>query len=1089
MTAWAQARSYHFDISNQTLSQALRTYGEVSGEEIIFTEDVVAGLAGATLKGDFTAEAALRKLLEGTGLIAERAPSGALMILRRSSRETGGAISAKPSDVGNPRALSGDLHLAQAGTSPTDASGSQDVPAGSRATSGADEPVKIEEVMIRGRKIDGLNNQGLLQSGEDAALYHDVVTAKDIERLGVSSLEELFRLIPQTSSATTSLQGSVGNTQTSGGLTNQTSTIGLRGFSSSQTVILVNGRALPRTGIFQDGGADLDRIPLAAIDRIEILPYAGSAIYGAGAIGGAINIVLRKEYSGNDLSAYVGTTTDGGGTEERLTYVGGKTFNEGKTNLTTTVSYQHRDALRASDRDYLDEALQRYGPDSTAVNAQGVPLFETLVLPAFASAPGTILVGNPPGAPNSDLGIPGAPGVRFAAIPTGTTAGQALTPASFTATAGQANLAPRYGRSILYQPLTSYNINTQWGHDFTERLQAYGELTLGYNRMAYSAPQGLVLNLSDTDPLNPFRTNVTPGFVGRPVTILLDTPDLSDPSFLQEDKYARTVIGLKGKLTDRWEWSADGVFDYSRSTADSNNPIDNLTSLTALTPSSDPGPAADAATRRAIYPILADHAMYPVSSATAASYFDSVRDSFTRSRQWEGNARILGTVFDLPAGPFQTSVVGKYQYWDFNYGQRLWASNAWSQLVNNAPSSVNASSTPASRKVFQGGLEISIPIISSLWRPVPIESLELQGSISRERHVSSSIDDNGDPFSNTQSANSRVIAVRLQLTQDVAFRSSYSEGFYPPDWDTVGQPVTKITLPGFFADPARGNTLQFFSPGAPMISVQSGGNPNLRPEAATSENFGVILTPRWLPGLSVHVDYWRIEKTDAVVSVSFTDMIANPAAYGFLVTRAAPTAEDLAKGWLGYITAIDARAFNASVTRTRGVDLKVRYTVDAASLGTFDFLSSGSFTNNFDVLPTPTAPAVDTVSGSGPVRWRANASLAWLWRNWSTTLTSRYTGSHSTTTTAPSASYPGAFPLDGSSIPGFLRWDLQLGYEVPAKTASQGPMSWLAGTRFTLGAINLFDAKPAFVSDGYSFYNSLDDPRQRIVYLQIKKSF
>lgn len=950
------------------------------------------------------------------------------------------------------------------------------------AASGEDESVPLEEVMIRGRRIDGLNNRGLLQNGEDGALYHDVVTSEEIERLGVSSIEELFRLLPQTSSASTSLQDPVRNTQTTGGFTSQASTIGLRGFPSAQTVVLVNGRALPRSGVYNGDGADIDRIPIAAIERIEILPYSGSAIYGAGAIGGAINIVLRKEYAGNDLNAYVGTTTEGGANEYRLTYTGGMTFNQGRTSLASTVSYHHREALRASDRDFLDEGLRRYGLDSTAVGAQGRRLFESLILPAFARSPGTILVGGSPSAPVNDLGIPGEPGVRFAAIPAGVTAAESLglTPASFQDTGGEANLAPRYGRSILYQPIDSYNVNMQWGHDFVEEeLHAYGELTLGYDRREYSTPQALALDLSETDPLNPFRTNVTPGFVGRPITIFLDTPDLPDPSAHYENEYARTVIGMKGRLSPRWEWSADGVIDYARNTVDSNDPITNLTGLTALTPFSDPGPPAPAATRRAIYPILADHGAFPIGAADAASYFAFERNSVVRTLQWEGNARVLGAVLDLPAGPLQTSVLGKYQYWDFHAGQRTSFGDAWAQLVYNAPSSGEADRVPASRKVLQGALEISVPIITSRWHPVPVESFEIQGSVSRERNVSSSVDPDGLRFSDTQSASSNVIAGRLQVTRDVAFRASWSEGFYPPNWPDVGLPVTPFTLPGFFADPARGNTLQFFTPGAPLIQIQQGGNRDLKPESARSRNLGVLLTPRFLPNLSLHVDYWRIEKVDAVVSTSFSNIIANPDAYGFLITRAAPSASDVAKGWLGFITAVDARSFNAAITRTQGVDIRLRYLLDTASLGTFDFIGSGTFTDKFELLATPSAPVIDTAGGSGPLRWRARGSLTWNRQNWSSTLTARYTGWRSTPTTAPSPSYPGAIELDGARIPGSLRWDLQLGYEA----------SWLANTRFTLGAINLFNREPAFVSDGVGFYNSVEDPRQRVLYLQVRKSF
>src|SRR5690349_8857871 len=81
--AHAQDRSYHFDIANQTLSQALRNFAHVSGQEVVFTEDVVAGQA-ASLRGDFTVQGALDRMLRGTGLIAERSISGVIMIRRRA---------------------------------------------------------------------------------------------------------------------------------------------------------------------------------------------------------------------------------------------------------------------------------------------------------------------------------------------------------------------------------------------------------------------------------------------------------------------------------------------------------------------------------------------------------------------------------------------------------------------------------------------------------------------------------------------------------------------------------------------------------------------------------------------------------------------------------------------------------------------------------------------------------------------------------------------------------------------------------------------------------------------------------------------
>lgn len=1014
-----------------------------SGRELIFQPSVVRGVSTPELKGVFTVRQALAALLADTELEAVfDEETGAIAIVRRK------------------------------------------VPPGTRSTARNDDgTLALDTYTVEATKIDGTINRGLLQAGENAPLYHDVISRVDIERMGVSSLEELFRYLPQTSSVTTALQTAGNNTGTSGGLTARYSTIGLRGFNSAQTVILVNGRAMPRTGLTDVGGADLGRIPLAAVERVEVLPSSGSAIYGAGALGGAINIILRKEYAGRDLTTYIGTSTEGGATEMRFTYLEGLRFNEGRTGLTMTLSYHHRDALRLEDRDYLDRALQRYGPDSTLTNAQGELYFERLMLQAYAGAPGTILIGS--GAAASDLGIPGADGVRFASIPAGTTPEESfqLTPADFTATAGVPNLESRYGRTVIYQPTEAFSFNAILEHEFLpDRLDGYVEFTVGRNGQNYSAPQNFSVALSATDPLNPFRTDVTPGFVGRPITLFLDLPDLPDPEYDTQYDSARIVAGLKGQITETWEWSIDGTFDYSDSDVHSTSAEANLTNLTALSPYTDQGPQAAPETRRAIYPIFADHDLYPVSEAVVADYFGYDRHSFSESEQAEVNARLLGEVFRLPGGPVRASAVAKYSDWTYDSGQAYLYSNGYYEAINGVPFTSSPSSSEASREAIYGAVELSVPVFGPDWHPIPfIEAWDIQASLSREENTSEGVDSNGDLFANEQSANSNVVATKIQFTPDIAIRGSYSEGFYPPNWDDVSLPESEFMLPGFFPDPARGNTMQF----TPMMTIKQGGNPGLEPETAESWNAGLILTPRFWPDFSLNLDFWRIEKSNAIVFSSFVDIIANPEAFGFLITREAPTADEAAMGWLGRITAVDARAFNASITRTEGVDIRLHYLLRAGDIGDFSFKANATFTNNFELLATPTAPMVDQVGGAGPAHWRGNAAVTWQRNRWSATLTGRYLDSRYGPTTDPSPSYPGAYPIDGHKRPSILTADVQLSYEHPYATGSR---NWFQGTKWTLGALNVTNEAPSFVTDGLSFYDRAADPRQRFVYVQIKKS-
>lgn len=1032
--------------------KSLKAFTEQSGEQIVYPVEQVRGIKTNAVSGELTARAALDRMLNGTGLVVVQDEKTGALAVRRDP---------------NPNAPR---------VAPT-----SDHPSPSKVEDGK---LVLDTVEVTGHHVDGLINKGLLQAGAEAPLYHSVVTRADIERLGATSMEELFRYLPQTTSAMVSSETVVGNF----GSGAQFSTTSLRGLPSSQAVILINGRALPRTGPTSAGGADINRIPIAAIERIEIMPYAGSAIYGAGAIGGAINVILRKDYSGRDLTTYVGTSTDGGATEYRFTYVEGRTFNAGRTSLTLTLNYQHRDPLLASQRDYLNELLKHYGPTSTARLATGQYAFETFTLPAFAGVPGTIVVGNLPSAAVNDLGIPGAPGVRFAQIPAGTSPAQSasLTPASFTGTAGQFTPQERYGRMMLYEPINSTNINAQVEHKFIpDKLESYGEFTLGYNRREFNYPEILSLSLTASDPLNPFHTNVTPGFVGRPVTVYLDAREIPDATSLQQYWTARAVLGLKGKISEKWEWSVDGTIDYADNFSDVRTPLTYLSQLTAL---SRPAAAAPVGIRRAIYPILADHAQFPLSADDAAKYFWFTFHAGNRSVVTEGNARLTGELFQLPAGPVQTSLALKQRSFKLKGSRELNGSLDSALLVSGVPQDPGNLPIDSQRETLQEAAELVVPVIGQRWRPIPVEAFDFNLSASHESNKTNGHNQSSqlDFTAANKASSTYVAAAKLQVTRDIAFRVSYTKGFYPPDWSDVSDLVSpQVLASGLTPDPKRGNTIQ-----TTPWTLYNGGNPNLGPESANSFNYGMLFTPRFVPGLSLTVDCWSTKKQDAILRTSFVQIIGNPDNFAPYIVRAAPTADDLAAGWLGAITEVHSGPINVSQLKTSGVDLRARYDRKFGNLGEFIFDSNISFTNHFQTQALPSSALIETAGAGGPLRWRGYSAVTWLKGNYGVTLTGRYVGHYASSTTAASPAFPTATGLDGGRIPAYLHWDLQFTREIPYQVHAKGWQSWFAGTKWTLGVLNVLDEKPSFVSDVQSaFYNRQDDPRQRYVYLQIRKSF
>jgi iron complex outermembrane receptor protein len=155
----------------------------------------------------------------------------------------------------------------------------------------------IPEVFVTGSRIWS-------PAGEQTMQPVLTITSKDIERYGVSSLGELFKYIPQVSSHSTGQLIQTPNTFSSHfvDMTSARVTASLRGAPAGGTLLLINGRRAPKTG--QETGADgydLSGIPLAAIDRIDVLLDGASAIYGADAVGGVINVILKKGYSGTTV--------------------------------------------------------------------------------------------------------------------------------------------------------------------------------------------------------------------------------------------------------------------------------------------------------------------------------------------------------------------------------------------------------------------------------------------------------------------------------------------------------------------------------------------------------------------------------------------------------------------------------------------------------------------------------------------------------------------------------------------------------------------------------------------------------------------
>ena len=203
----------------------------------------------------------------------------------------------------------------------------------------AQQTQKIEKIEVTGSNIKRIEGE--------SALPVTVISRDEIQKSGVQTAAELLSNISANTTGYAVAVG-VGDSGTPG-----LSAAGLRGLGSTNTLILLNGRRLSNYAFNASGGGtvNLNQIPLAAVERVEVLKDGASAIYGTDAIGGVINFILRKDYTGAEITAYGTMTDQGGGNTRKYTgAIGFGDINKQRFNILATADYQKDTPLKASQR-------------------------------------------------------------------------------------------------------------------------------------------------------------------------------------------------------------------------------------------------------------------------------------------------------------------------------------------------------------------------------------------------------------------------------------------------------------------------------------------------------------------------------------------------------------------------------------------------------------------------------------------------------------------------------------------------------------------------------------------------------------------
>jgi iron complex outermembrane receptor protein len=357
------------------------------------------------------------------------------------------------------------------------------------------------------------------------------LSSADIAKTGVTDLIGLFSKLPAAGNGTFSTQGNGSDGTGNGG-----SSVSLRGLGADSTLILINGRRVsvsPFANNIDTAFVDINNIPLAAIKRVDILKDGASATYGSDAIAGVINIILKDDYEGAELSGQIGDTADGGGKESNFSLLWGNSSE--KASHTFVLDYFDREEIMNSDRAYTATANQaaRTGLEFASDGRSS------------SGYPGTIALRSNPGNRMAD------------------TFGNDVCPAEdIVGTLCRYDYAP-HGSAVPASERFSFLYTGKY--EINDNLSAYADLN-GQNSKTTvrgaASPSFNELFMSGDNANHPFANDPTHEFFGQDLTMRRRMVDIGNREKQVSSNYYRGVIGLEGELGD---WSWDAAYSYIKS--------------------------------------------------------------------------------------------------------------------------------------------------------------------------------------------------------------------------------------------------------------------------------------------------------------------------------------------------------------------------------------------------------------------------------------------------------------------------------------------------------------------------------------------
>ncbi|NJC09060.1 TonB-dependent receptor plug domain-containing protein [Polymorphobacter fuscus] len=878
----------------------------------------------------------------------------------------------------------------------------------------------------------------------ESAMPVTVMDFDEMAKLGRLNAYDALRLVPALSPGTGAYTSGRSDSQAGAAYLN------LRNLGANRTLVLIDGQRQV-SGTVTASQVDINMIPAGMIDRMEVVTGGAAAIYGADAVTGAVNIITKKDFQGFRITAQQGISQRGDAPETNISLLAGGKFADDRGSVTIGATYLKTGALLQSDRAFSRNHLSFWPNPANTGPRDGIPdnlSYNEFYLPYNSDVPALYI-------PNNDTFYTYFQGQLQPLL-----GKEKLSTGEFARVNGINN--PDVIRSYqYYYPMRlgqrtiagmanfSYDLAdwVKFGARFSYgRTQPSGQISLYRedSRTLFAAPFGGAVARID-NPYMPesVRTLLT-GFGLTRANISRYYENWPKIEVREDRQTLTTSQNLGGKISNSVSWQV--YYQYGRTTQDMTVPNIPRTSrwVAARDVIADPVTGQpvcrDTAARAAGCVPYNLFTSDPMTQAQQDYILTTVRGRSEISQNLFG-ADLNGTLFQLPAGDvsFAAGVGRRTESATMTGDPQTLSGDARPGGFEGVVPSTNAQ---GSLGVTEAYGELVVPILRD--RPF-FRRLEVEGA-----YRYSDYRDLGD--THTWKAGAMwepVEGLTIRGTRSRSVRvPNFGELFAPVNTGITGSISDPCLFVNYNATPTRAANCAASGAPTPLanysdnVIVQSGGNPDLRPEVSNSYTFGTIIQPRFARDLSITVDYWNIEIKDVITTFPLLQMLNYCVD---LPTTDNPFCPYVQRGPDGKVTFVSTQNVNAASLSVEGVDIGVNYRLPLGS-GRLNFAFNGSYLiqRRIEAVPGEPASIIKYAGGYSDPRFRGYLLTSFD--------TERYTVSLGTQFISAAKVDPNVSEefYDDNDIPAMVYNDVQV------------TRRFDNGLEIGLGIKNLLDTKPPY---------------------------